>query len=119
MNCNWLIKWILALSIIIAFSIGLLVAYFKSPVKNHCDCCGIPIADTAPYCMTCYKDICSDCLICTYNCSWYRDDFCLICLAKEEYSFTKEQQERLEMIYSIGGFQYNQAKQKVENMKQN
>jgi hypothetical protein len=98
MNCNLLIKWI---------------AYCLKICLVRCECCGIPIPDTSRYCLTCYYNTCSECLICTYNCSWYRDDYCLICLAKEEYSFTKEQQERLEMIYSIGGFQYNQAKAKI------
>lgn len=79
------------------------VSYSIGPIQSQCNCCGFIGIGT--WCLTCFKNTC-------LRCTW--GDKCLICMTK--FGLTEAQRERLENLYSPGGYKYEQAKQKLTNL---
>lgn len=71
---------------------------------KKCTCCGESKL-TLP-CTYCKLEVCS-------NCTSF---MCLICMAKRGFVMTNQQQKQLETVYLPGGFQFEQAKSKFDNI---
>lgn len=79
---------------------------------GKCECCGFVC--NCLICMKCKRNICCECTITIYDLG-ILDLYCLFC-GKRYGLLLNKQQEHLESLYSPGGYQFDKAKQKLNNL---
>lgn len=84
------------------------VPMYGDSTKEKCQCCGL--VENGGQCYRCLKHTCRTCMCIEAT------SHCLICAVGIKMILSDVQQERLESIYSPGGFKFEEANIKIQQL---